>query len=69
MKSNGNTKTYNKLLHASTDASSVDVISGILNTGTAFTVVGIPISASLGVVSIVSNCVGGTLLLTFPEVL
>ena len=55
---------YNKLLHASTGASSVGVISGISTIGTAFTVVGIPISASLGVVTTVSACVGGILLLT-----
>ena len=39
---------YNKLLHASTGASSVGVISGVSTIGTAFTVVGLPISASLG---------------------
>ena len=55
---------YNKLLHASTGASSVSVISGVSTIGTAFTVVGLPISASLGVVSTVSTCVGGILLLT-----
>ena len=55
---------YNKLLHASTGASSVGIISGISTIGTAFTVVGIPISASLDVVSTVSTCVGGILLLT-----
>ena len=55
---------YNKLLDASTGASSAGVISGISTIGTAFTVVGIPISASLGVVSTVSTCVGGILLLT-----
>ena len=55
---------YNKLLHASTGASSVGVISGISTIGTTFTVVGIPISASLGVVSTVSTCVGGIQLLT-----
>ena len=46
---------YNKLLHASTGASSFSVISGISTIGTAFTVVGIPISASLGAVSSVST--------------
>ena len=56
--------SYNKLLHASTDASSVGVISGVSTIGTAFTVVGLPISASLGVVSTVSTCVGGILLLS-----
>ena len=55
---------YNKLLHASTGASSVGVISGISTVGMAFSVVGIPISASLCVVSTVSTCVGGILLLT-----
>ena len=50
--------TCNKLLHTSKGASSVGVISGISTIGTAFTVVGIPISASLGVVSTVSACVG-----------
>ena len=53
---------YNKLLHASTGASSVGVISGVSTIGTAFTVVGLPISASLGVLSTVSTCVGACLL-------
>ena len=55
---------YNRLLQASTGASTVDVISGVSTIGTAFTVVGLPISASLGVVSTNSTCVGGVLLLT-----
>ena len=55
---------YNKLLDASTGVSSVGVISGVSTIGTAFTVVGLPISASLGVVSTVSTCVGGILLLS-----
>ena len=54
---------YNRLLNTSTAASSVGVISGVSTIGTAFTVVGLPISASLGVVSTVSTCVGGILLL------
>ena len=54
---------YNKLLNISTAASSVGVVSGISTIGTAFTVVGLPISASSGVVSTVSTCVGGILLL------
>ena len=54
---------YNRLLHASTGASSVGVISGVSTIGTAFTIVGLPISASLGVVSTVSTCVGASLLL------
>ena len=54
---------YNKLLHASTGASSFALISGVSTIETAFTVVGLPISASLGVVSTVSTCIGGILLL------
>ena len=50
---------YKKLPHTSTCASSVGVISGISTIGTTFTIVGIPISASLGVVSTVSTCAGG----------
>ena len=53
----------NRLLNASTSASSVGVISGISTIGTAFTVVGLPISASLGVVRTVLSCVDGILLL------
>ena len=55
--------SWKKLLHASTGASSLGIISGVSTIGTAFTVVGLPISASLGVVSTVSTCVGGILLL------
>ena len=51
------------MLNASTGASSVGVVSGVSTIGTAFTVVGLPISTSLGVVSTVSTCVGGILLL------
>ena len=54
----------NKLPHASRGASSVGIISGISIIETTFTVLGIPISASLGVVSTVLNCVDGILLLT-----
>ena len=43
---------------------SVALASGISTIGTLVTVVGIPISASLGVVSTVSTCVGACLLLT-----
>ena len=53
----------NKLLNTSTAASSVGVVSGVSTVGTAFIVVGLPISASLGVVSTASTCVGGILLL------
>ena len=55
---------YNRLLHASTGASTVGVVSGVSTIGTAFTVVGLPISASLGIVSTISTCVGACLLLT-----
>ena len=54
---------YNRLIHASTGASSVALASGVSTIGTSVTVVGIPISASLGVVSTVSTCVGACLLL------
>ena len=53
---------YNKLLDASTGASTVSVVSGVSTIGTAFTIVGLPISASLGVVSTVSTCVDACLL-------
>ena len=56
--------SYNRLLHASTGASSVGVVSGVSTIGTAFTVVGLPISVSLGVVSTISTSVGACLLLT-----
>ena len=55
---------YNRLLHASTGASTVGIVSGVSTIGTAFTIVGLPISAALGVVSTVSTCVGACLLLT-----
>ena len=56
--------TYNRLLHASTGASSVALASGVSTIGTSVTVVGLPISASLAIVSTVSTCVGPCLLLT-----
>ena len=55
---------YNRLLHASTGASSVALVSGISTIGMSVTVVGFPISASLAIVSTVSTCVGACLLLT-----
>ena len=55
---------YNRLLHASTGANTVGVVSGVSTIGTAFTVVGLLISASMGVVSTVSTCVSACLLLT-----
>ena len=58
---------YNRLLHASTGASTVGVISGVSTIGTAFAIVGLPISALLGVVSTVSTCVDACLLLTYKK--
>ena len=55
---------YNRLLHASTGASSVALASGVSTIGTSVTIIGIPISASLAIVSTVSTCVGACLLLT-----
>ena len=52
---------YNRLLNASTSASSAAVISGISTIGTAFTVVGLPISMTLGVASTVLICASGIL--------
>ena len=56
--------TYNRLLHASTGASSVALASCILTIGTSVIIVGLPISASLATVNTVSTCVGTCLLLT-----
>ena len=55
---------YNRLLHASTGASSVALASGVLTIRTSVTNVGLPVSASLATVSTVSTCVGACLLLT-----
>ena len=44
---------YNRLLHASTGASSVALASDISTIGTSVTIVGFPISASLAIVSTV----------------
>ena len=55
---------YNRLLHASTGASTVAMLSGVSSVPTAVTVVGIPISVSLGAVSTASTCIGAVLLLT-----
>ena len=57
-------KAYNRLLHASTGASSVALASGVSIIRTSVTVVGLPISASLDAVSTVSTCVSACLLLT-----
>ena len=55
---------YNRLLHASTGASTVALASGVSTIRRSSTVVGLPISASLAIVSTVSTCVGACLLLT-----
>ena len=55
---------YNRLLHASTGASSVALASGVSTIGMSVTVVGFPISASLAILSTVSTCVGVCLLST-----
>ena len=55
---------YNRLLHASTGASSVALASSFSTIGTSVTIVGLPVSASLAIVSTVSTCVGACLLLT-----
>ena len=55
---------YNRLLYASTGASSVALASGVSTIGTSVTIVGLPISVSLAIVSTVSTCVGACLLLT-----
>ena len=55
---------YNRLLHASTGASSVALASGVSTIRTSVTIVGLPVSASLAIVSTVSTCVGACLLLT-----
>ena len=53
--------SYNRLLHTFTGASSVALASGVSTIGTSVTVIGIPISASLAIVSTVSTCVGALL--------
>ena len=57
-------RVYNKLLYVSSGASSIAILSGITAVPTALTVVGIPISVSLGAVSTASTCIGAVLLLT-----
>ena len=51
LKSNGDIKMLTTLLHASTGASSVALVSGVSTIGTSVTIVGFPISASLAIVS------------------
>ena len=48
---------YNKLLHAPTGASTIALVSDVSTIGTSVTVVGLPISASLAIVSTVSTYV------------
>ena len=55
---------YNRLLHTSTGASSVALVSCVSTIETSITVVGLPISTSLAIVSTISTCVGACLLLT-----
>ena len=55
---------YNRLLHASTGASGVGVISGVSTIGTSVTIVGLPVGVALATIGAVSTCVGGVLLLT-----
>ena len=55
---------YNRLIHASTGASSIALASGVSTIRTSVTILGIPISASLAIVSTVSTCIGAVLLLT-----
>ena len=55
---------YNKLVNASTGTSSVALVSCVSTIGMSVTVVGLPISTSLAIVSTVSTCVGACLLLT-----
>ena len=55
---------YNRLLHASTVASSVALVIDVSTIGTSVTLVGLLISASLAIVSTVPTCVGACLLLT-----
>ena len=55
---------YNRLLHASTGASSVALASGVSTIRTSVTVMGLPVSASLAIVSTVSTCADACLLLT-----
>ena len=57
-------RVYNKLLYVSSGASSIAMLSGITAVPTALTVVGIPVSVSLGAVSTASTCIGAVLLLT-----
>ena len=64
LKEKYNEKQRNRLLNASAAVRSVAVVSSVSTIGTAFTVVGLPIIASLRIVSTVSTCVGACLLLT-----
>ena len=59
---------YNRLLDASTGASSVALASDISTIRMSVTIVGLPISASLAIMSTVSTCVGAYVLLTSKKV-
>ena len=65
MQSNRN--IYNRLLHASTGASSLTLVIGVSTIGTSVTVVGLSRSASLAIVSTVLTCVCACFLLTSRE--
>ena len=56
-------RVYNKLLYVSSGPSSIAMLSGITAVPTALTVIGIPISVSLGAFSTASTCIGAVLLL------
>ena len=55
---------YNRLLHASTGASTVGVVSSISTVGSSVTIVGLPVSVVLASIGVVSTCIGACLLLT-----
>ena len=65
LKSNGNIRmlTTNYYMHPQAQVLLL-LVSGVSTIGTAFTLVGLPLSASLAIVSTVSTCVGACLLLT-----
>ena len=66
MKSNGSIEmlTIDYYMHLQVQVPLLELVSGVSTIGTLVTVVGLPISASLAIVSTVSACVGACLLLT-----
>ena len=66
MKSNGSIEmlTIDYYMHLQVQVPLLELVSGVSTIGTLVTVVGLPISASLAIVSTVSTCVGACLLLT-----